>query len=409
MKPLKILLPLTLLAVGIAVFVFLKATRPEPASPEIRERIWRVEIETVRPERLSPELTLYGRVETPALLRAAAPAAARVLEVAVRDGDRVAAGDLLVRLDERDFKPRLRQAQSEVIELQALIESETNRHDNDLKSLEQERKLLEISADGVDRAKRLRKQRVGSESDLDQAEREVARQALILSNRELSIADFSARLHALEARLQRARAGLETTQLQFERSVVRAPYDAVISGVEVSAGDQVKADTVLLRLYSMQQLEVRARIAAPYQGEILAALEQGVAMSAEVDIGVGQVELVLGRLAGEAGASGVDGLFTVQGDAMGLRLGQMVELRLRRPAGDDLVAVPFEAVYGGNRIYCLEGDRMRGLVVDVLGGMLGQDGSERLLVRSAQLHADDRLVVTHMPNAVEGLRVEAIE
>lgn len=405
----KILLPLTLLAGSIAIFASLKATRPEPKSAEIRERIWRVEVETVRPDRLAPELTLYGRVETPDLLKVAAPAAARVLEVLVRDGERVAAGDLLVRLDERDFKPRLRQAQSEVTELKALIESERNRHDNDVKALEQEQKLLEIAGDGVDRAKRLRTQRVGSEADLDQAEQELARQALTLNNREMSIADFAARIDALKARLQRASAGLETIQLQYDRSVIRAPYDGVVSVVDVTAGDQVKADTVLLRLYSVRSLEVRARIAAPYQGEILAALEQGLPLTAEVDIGAGKVQLVLERLAGEASASGVDGLFAVQGDPVGLRLGQMVQLRLRRPVGDDLVPVPYEAVYGDNRVYRLDDNRMHALAVEVLGGMVGQDGSERLLVRSPLLHAGDRIVVTHMPNAIEGLRVEAVQ
>jgi len=408
-KLFKILLPLTLLAAGVAVFASLKATRPEPKSPEIRERIWRVEVETARPERLAPELTLYGRVETPDLLKVAAPAAARVLEVLVRDGDPVAVGALLVRLDERDFKPRLRQAQSEVTELEALIKSERHRHDNDVKALEQERKLFEIAGAGVDRAKRLRKQRVGSATDLDQAEQELARQALILNNREMNIADFAARIDALEARLQRASAGLETIQLQYDRSVIKAPYDGVVSGVDVTAGDQVKADTVLLRLYSVQGLEVRARIPAPYQGEILAALDQGLPLAAEVDTGAGKVQLVLDRLAGEANASGVDGLFRVQGDPVGLLLGQMVQLRLRRPAGDDLVPIPFEAVYGSNRIYRLEDDRMHGLAVEVLGGMVGQEGNERLLVRSPLLRAGDRIVVTHMPNAIEGLRVEAVQ
>lgn len=407
-KLFKILLPLAVLAAGIAVFASLKATRPEPETPMIRERVWRVAVEEVLPARLSPELTLYGRVETPDLLTAAAPAAARVLDVPVRDGSRVAAGDLLVRLDERDFEPRLRQAQSEVAELEALIDSEKHRHDNDRKALEQESKLLEIANDGVDRSQRLRKQRVGSETELDQAEQELARQALILNNREMSIADFPARLAALEARRQRAEAGLETARLQYERSVFKAPSDGIVSKVAVTAGDQVRADTVLVEMYSMQGLEVRARIAAPYQGEIVAALEQGLPLTAEVDVGAGSVRFVLERLAGEAGASGVDGLFVVQGDPNGLRVGQMVELRLQRPVRDDLVAVPFEAVYSGNRLYRLDEDRMHGLEVEVLGGMAGPDGAERLLVYSPQLRAGDRIIVTHMPNAIEGLRVEAV-
>jgi HlyD family secretion protein len=65
----------------------LKATKPEQAQPQVEERVWRVEVEPIRAARLAPELELYGRVETPDLLRAAASAAAWVTEVAVRDGD----------------------------------------------------------------------------------------------------------------------------------------------------------------------------------------------------------------------------------------------------------------------------------------------------------------------------------
>jgi hypothetical protein len=89
----------------------------------------------------------------------------------------------------------------------------------------------------------------------------------------------------------------------------------------------------------------------------------------------------------------------------------MLSVRLVRPARPDAVAVPFAAVYGGNRIYRIDAEnRMRGVPVEVLGGALNGDGEEEdLLVRSAQLAAGDRIVVTHMPNAVDGLRVEAVQ
>lgn len=407
-KFLKFVLPLLILAVGFAVFNALRATRPERPTAEIQERIWRVEVEEVGPGRVAPQLVLYGRVETPDLLKSAASGPARVADVAVREGERVAKGDLLVQLDERDFLPALRQSQALVAELEAQVQSERIRHDNDRRALEQEHKLLDLSRNGVERAQRLKKQRVGSDSDLDAAEEAVARQALAVSNREMGIADHPARLSALAARLQSARAKLDEIELDLERSSVTAPFDGLIAGVEVTIGDQVKEDAVLLRIYSIEDLEVRARIPAPYQSEVAAALATDRLLTAESVVGGGRVRLRLERLSGEAQPSGIDGLFAVEEGGDALRLGQMLELRLTRPPRDDAVAVPFQAVYGGDRMYKLVDGRMRGIRVESLGGRSDQEGGERLLVRSEGLAAGDLVVVTHMPNAVEGLRVEAI-
>jgi HlyD family secretion protein len=407
-KLLTFLLPLLILAGGLAAFKVLKDTRSERETPKIQERVWRVEVERVEPRSLAPEVALYGRVETPDLLKMAASGQARVAEVAVRDGDRVAESQLLVRLDERDFLPSLHQAQAEVAELEAQVRSEKIRFDSDRKALEQERTLLALATDGVARAKRLAKQRVGSETDLDKAEETLARQELAVTSRAMSIDDHPARLASLEARLKRARAHLADIELDFDRASVKAPFDGVVTGVEVTVGDQVKQDAVLLRLYASDGLEVRARIPVPYQAEIGEALAKGTKLRATSDVGGILIPLRLDRVAGEAQPSGIDGLFAVERDADLLRLGQMLSLRLVRPERSDAVALPFQAVYGEGRIYKLVDGRMRGIRVESLGGIEDGDGGERLLVRSPDLSAGDQVVVTHMPNAIDGLRVEAI-
>lgn len=405
----QLVIPLAILGAGFFVFKALKATRPEQPRAQIEERIWRVEVQEVRPGDLAPELALYGRVQTPDLLRVAASAQARVAEVPVRDGQRVSAGQVLVRLDERDLLPRMHQAQAQVSELQAQVLSERNRNETDLKALEQERKLVEIATAGVERARRLQKQKVGSDSDLDAAEEALARQMLAVSNREMSIQDHPARLRVSEARLQSARAKLAEIELELERATVEAPTDGVVTGVEVTPGDQVKKDEVLLRFYELGGLEVRARIPAPYQEEVRTALASGGGLDAVADIGGGRVDLRLERLAGEADPSGVDGIFRVTSDPGALRLGQMISLRVQRPPQPNAVDVPFQAVYGGDRVYKLEEGRMRGVTVETLGGMGDGNDGERLLVRSPDLATGDMVIVTHMPNAVDGLRVEAVQ
>lgn len=405
----KSLLPLLILALGLGLFVYLKQTRPQPEPAKIRERLWRVAVETLEPRQLAPVLELYGRVETPELLRAAAPATARVARVLVREGERVEAGQLLVELDARDFAPALAQASAQVAEIQAQIESEHTRHASDRAALEQERQLLALAEDAVARAQSLTRRQVGSQTDLDQAEQERARQRLAVSTREQTLADHPARLRVLEARLQAAEARLAEARLAFERSRVVAPEAAIVTAVLVSAGDQVKGDSVLLELFGLDSLEIRARIPAPYQGELARALADQGTLPAQALLDGEVLDLTLVRLAGEASASGIDAFFRIDGEGHLLRPGQLLTLHLERPAHAGVVALPTAAVYGGERIYVLSKEgRMRAMPIEPLGTWFAPDGEERLLARVPGLEAGTELIVTHMPNAVEGLRVEPV-
>jgi multidrug efflux pump subunit AcrA (membrane-fusion protein) len=403
------LIPILILALGFGLFRLLVATKPEQASPTVQERVWRVDVEPVELLTAAPELELYGRVETPDLLRATASANAWVTDVLVQDGDFVKEGELLLRLDERDFAPRIDQVEAEIADLEAQIASEKNRLETDRLALEQEQRLLKLAQDAVSRQQRLKTQQVGAEQALDDAKRTEAQQQLTVTSREMSIADHPSRLRGLEARLASAKARLAELQLERERATLRAPYDAIITGVEVTEGAQVTKGETLMRLYATDSLEVRARVPAPYQDELISAARQGLPLAASTKIGGERLALRFDRLAGEADPSGVDALFQVAGDPGLVRLGQLLSVSLERPMRDAVVEVPFRAVYGGGRLYLVEDGRMRGVDVETLGTRIGADGEERLLVHSDALEPGAALVTTHMPNAIEGLRVEIVD
>jgi multidrug efflux pump subunit AcrA (membrane-fusion protein) len=123
----KVFLPVLLLAIGIGGFLALKATRSKPPTAPPKEPVWRVETVPVALQKASPILVLNGRVESPDQTRAAAPGVGRVLTVKVREGQRVAPGQVLLELDPRDFDPKVDQARGEALELDAAIKSEALR------------------------------------------------------------------------------------------------------------------------------------------------------------------------------------------------------------------------------------------------------------------------------------------
>lgn len=403
----KILLPLLLLAVGIGGFAALRATRPKPIAAAPQEQVWRVETVRVEPAARSPVLTLNARVESPALTRAAAPGVGRVSRVLALEGQAVRRGQLLLELDPRDFEPRVTQARAQVEELHAALESERLRHAADLDQLEQERRLLEFAAADVARFERLRQENFYSQAAVDQSRQTLARQSISLRNRELAIQDHAARMAQLRARLAQAQANLEQAELALLRSRLYAPFDGVVAERLVAEGDQVNAGQTLMSLYPTAGLELRAKLPAPYEGEIQAELARGHTLEATALVGGEPIRLRLVRLSGAADTRGLDAFFRVQSATTQLRIGGLVSLQLQRPVVQEAIALPYAALHGGRYVYRVEAGRLRAIPVQVLGEQAGE--RPMLLVKSAALKQGDQVMVTQLPNAVTGLRVEVVK
>lgn len=403
----KVFLPILLLVLGIGGFVALKATRPKPPVVPPKEPVWRVETLTVALAKASPVLTLNGRVESPDQTRAAAPGVGRVLKVRVREGQGVAPGQALLELDPRDFLPRVDQARGEVLELEAAIKSEELRHKADLDQLAHEKQLLASAAADVQRFEQLQKENFYSQTAVEQSRSNLARQNISLRTRELAIADHDARLLQLKARLLKARANLDQAELAAARARVTAPFAGFVAKVEVAEGDQVNTGQSLVSLYPAAGLEVRAKLPATQQDEFLAGLARGGKAQASATVGGEKLALRLIRTAGAADARGLDAFFALDGPASALRVGELVSLEVARAPVENGVAVPYTALYNGRQVYRVEAGRLKALDVEVLGEAGGQP--PRLLVKAPALKDGDVLLATHLPNAVGGLKVEAVK
>lgn len=399
----KLVLPVLFLALGVGGFAALRASRTQQAPVPVKEPFWRIEAMVVAPAALSPSLTLNGKVESPEFTQAAAPGFGRVAAVRVREGQAVAKGALLVLLDERDFAPRVAQTRGAVAELEAAIRSENLRHAADLDQLEQERRLLEFASADLARFERLQKENFYSQAAVDQSRANQSKQQITLRSRELTISDHEARLAQLDARLIQARANYDQARLALERSRVMAPFAGYVAKMAVAEGDQVNTGQPLVSLYPADALEVRAKIPATHQDELLALLAGGGQPAATARLGADSLGLRLVRAAAAADTRGLDAFFRVETASPALRLGSLLTVELARPPVADAIAVPYAALYNNRVVYRIVQGRLQAVTVAVLGELAGE--RPMLLVRGG-LAQGDRVMVTHLPNAVTGLKVE---
>lgn len=406
----RVVYPLVIILVAIATFIGLKQSKPEKVVIEKPEKIWRVNTVTVNFQQISPEITLYGRVETPRNSTLKSALGADVLSIDVLEGSEVTAGQLLLTLDDTDMQLLVLQRRADLAEIEALIASENERFKRDQSLLEQETALLQLADNTVNRSKKLEQSRLASQATLDDAMASKQRQLVTLKRLKFDIAEHPARMAQLQAQLNRAQALVKQAEVDLERTKITAPFSGRISLLNVSIGDRVRAGDTLLSLYDLDNLEVRAQIPGRYINQVHNMMKHSEVLEAKASLNQQQLAFKLERLSGEVkvDSGGIDGLFSVFGNQYALALGTFVELKLKLARQDNVVALPFNALYGLDHVYRLKEGYLQSVSIERIGESTNDQGQKQLLLRSQDLRQGDKVVSTQLPNAITGLRVEAL-
>ena len=201
----------------------------------------------------------------------------------------------------------------------------------------------------------------------------------------------------------KAKAALQQAELNVERGRLLAPYDARIAQVHVSAGSRVNAGSTLITFYALDSLELRAKLPVAEKQSVEQALLGGKPIHAFYYGVDGEQALPLLRLAGEASTSGVDAFFALQDAAMSWRPGELMEVTLKGVAQEGVMAVPYSAIYGNDRLYIVKEGRLQSQTIEVMGEVM-RNGRLWALVK-ADFAEGTRINITHLPNATTGLKV----
>lgn len=227
------------LAVLVLAGILLAPSVAQPQGKKIR-----VEVDPVIVEPLTQTVPALGRF----VARQSGPVAALVggpvAEVLVEVGDRVAKGDLMVRLSD-DVSLGLRNLrEAELQEAEAALE--TARAQARLASLE------------LRRLENLKKSAAFSQARYEDKSAEVAR--------------YDSEVAEAEAAVIRAGANLTLVELDLARADIHAPYNGVVIALQVAEGAYVNTGASVASVLNDESLEIEADVSADRLGALVPGL-----------------------------------------------------------------------------------------------------------------------------------------
>jgi HlyD family secretion protein len=245
-----------------------------------------------RPAADPTQIRLNGRIEA-VMVDLSPKVTGRVREVLVREGDRVKAGDVLVRLDLGDTALSVARDRSAVASAEARA--------RDLEAGSRKTEIAAAEADVADRAaaldlaqKELQRQqfmlerKVGTVRDVERAATEVERLKATLSaagSRLAQLREGARRWQVQQAQddVARAKSVLEQSQTLVNESELRAPADAVVVHRFAEPGQLMTPGQPALSLAFTDRLYVRTFVPEPALGRVRPGLAADVIVDAYKD------------------------------------------------------------------------------------------------------------------------------
>ena len=292
-----------LVVVGIGVLVKKRqaAAPPQVASRTTETRqieIARSDAIALEKQRLQQGLPVSGTLRAVQSAVIKARVAGELMDLHLREGDAVQAGQVLARIDPTEYQRRLRQAQEQAEAARAQIDIAQRQFDNN-------RALVD--------------QGFISKTALDTS---------------------LATLNSAQATYRAAQAGADVARKSLDDTVLKAPFAGVVSARLAQPGERVAIDARILELVNLSTLEVEATLSAAD------SLEVRVGQAARLQV-EGRAEPVQARVqrinpSAQVGSRSVLAYLQLQGDA-GLRQGLFVQGVIGTDVRE-VLAVPLSSV-----------------------------------------------------------------
>ncbi|MEL6840776.1 MAG: HlyD family efflux transporter periplasmic adaptor subunit [Pseudomonadota bacterium] len=383
----------------------------EPRSFPQRERVLAVNVTTLEPQTIAPELTVFGELRSQRTLDLRSATGGTVLEAseALVEGGAVSAGQVLLRIDPAEAQAALDRARADLQDAQAELRDAERSLLLEQDELTAAQAQAELRAQALTRARDLQARGVGTAAAVEDAELAASSADAAVLTRRQALASAEARIDQARTRLARAEIDVSEATRDVADTQVFAAFDGVLSEVTISPGGRVTANELFAQLVDPARLEVSFRVSTSQYARLLDADGQLIKAPVRVALDVSGVNLAAtGQITREGATVGAGQtgrlLFARLDAAPGFRPGDFVTVSIDEPELQKVALVPATAVAPDQTVLVV-GDEDRLESADVT--LLRRQGDD-VIIRVGDL-AGAVIVAERSPLLGAGIRVRPIQ
>lgn len=408
----QLLLPVLVIAAGIGVYNYLKATKPEAPKRQAKPNVFAVKVVPVAFTTVQPQLTLYGSTVAGRRVEIRALVAGQVAETSpdLRDGGKIKAGETILTIDSFNYKTAIEEADAQANEVRAKIAEFRASLAVDKGNVTFARQQEELATTDLKRAEGLTRRGAVTERALDE-------RRLLVNQRRQAVAQLTNNIAVWEARINQQQAvlrRLETTRSLASRRLAEtkltAPFDAYVTEVGAQVGRMVGVNDRVATLIDRNWIEVTFTVTDRQFGRLARGNSGIEGRPIEVRWNVGEEPLIYqakidrvgASVSSEAGGVQLYARIDEPASGVGLRPGAFVELRVPDTEFDDVARLPSTAVFGGDTVFAVNDGKLVSRKIKIIANA----GSD-VLVRGA-LQPGEKIMTTRLSRPGDGVLVKEI-
>lgn len=220
-----------------------------------------VKVTTAKRGDLIIKLKSPGEAVTNRMITMKSEVAGVIKSLNVEEGQHVKKGDLLIELDEREYKLELERYQADRLSKLSELLLEKQFGEFEESSDKPENKIIQDAKEKYEESRKLYLKGIISEEEFDKEFREYE-MALIESG------ERKEEIRSAAKGLTQAEIGVKTARMKLEKAKIRAPFSGIICDIQVSPQEHVTASRDLFTLVNISRIQVHAKVLESEIGKI---------------------------------------------------------------------------------------------------------------------------------------------
>lgn len=406
----KVIAPVMIILAAVVAYGALKASKPTPPKPKQVEKVWAVMSQKAIAQTITPTLNLYGKTVSRRQVELRALVAGKIIETGpgLKEGAVVKKGDVLLTIDDFDYKGALREAEATLSEAIARREELEAGRKLEQQNLAYAKDQLALAERDFKRVEDLSKRGTVTKKLADDRKVIVSQRAQAVASHQINLDLQKARLDGQKATIKRLEWKVEQAKRRLEETRLIAPFNAYVSTVSAEIGRTVNVNDRIANLIDTDRLDVRFNLTDAQYGRILSSEGSLIGRPLQIVWRVGGkpqtynavVVRIGAEIASDSGGVEIYAAIETGAGALPIRTGAFVEVSINDRQYKGIYRLPQTAIYDGNTIYTIVEDRLTPIKAEIVG----YAGSDSLVQASLPKGAD--ILTTRLTLAGEGVKVK---